>query len=387
MRSVIEEAFLRDIAEARYGSEPEAMATEMAGGVEPKGAKPMTIKQFATTAADVPAGLLKGAVQGTVGLAGDIESIVYGVRELINRGAGEGRLDAFLRGIEQKTVLPTTENVKQWLDKNAGPLVPAGVTDERRRQAAKTAEFVGELGGAGQIVVESAKASARGAKAAKDAVVDTLKTAPRGSIKLAPDLEVEIAPAERTKNFKNWFGGSKVVDEKGNPLIMYHGTSASFDEFGTGPRGAIFVTTDPNFASGYAGGEAHVTVGQTPNIMPLYVKASNPFDYNNPEHVKKIQELIPPTGEEWFDAPIRDLASGDWATIELKAVQNAIKKAGFDAFYVMEDGVRNLGVFDPKQIKSAIGNKGTFDPTSASVVRGAAATPVAPAVMQDEEKK
>jgi hypothetical protein len=55
------------------------MATEMAGGTEPEGTKPMTLRQFGETAADVPAGLLKGAVQGTIGLPGDIEALTYGV--------------------------------------------------------------------------------------------------------------------------------------------------------------------------------------------------------------------------------------------------------------------------------------------------------------------
>jgi hypothetical protein len=193
----IENKYLNRLAQVDFPDmDINQQATEMAGGMEPEGAEPMTLKQFATTAADVPAGLVKGAIQGTIGLPGDIESIVYGVRELMNRGADEGRLDAFLRGLEQNTVLPTTENVKQWIDTNIGPLVPAGVTDERRREAAKTAEFVGELGGAGQMVVESAKAGARGAKAVGGAVTETLQTAPRGSINLSafnPQKEIKTA--------------------------------------------------------------------------------------------------------------------------------------------------------------------------------------------------
>jgi hypothetical protein len=140
-----------------------AMATEMAGGTEPAGAQPMTLQQFGETIADVPAGLLKGAIQGTIGLPGDIEALTYGVRELIGRGADESMLDAFVRGIETKTILPTTENVKKWLDTNVGPLVPEGA-DQRRVEAAKTAEFVGELGGAGQTIIEGTRAAARGAK-------------------------------------------------------------------------------------------------------------------------------------------------------------------------------------------------------------------------------
>lgn len=166
--------------DATYPAQPDftEMATEMAAGTEPAGATPMTLKEFATSAADVPAGLLKGAVQGTIGLPGDIESLTYGVRELLNRKADEGMLDAFVRGLEQKTIMPTTESVKKWIDTNVGPLVPAGASD-RRREAAKTAEFVGELGGAGQTIIEGTKAAVRGVKQIGQEIA---KTAPVGSI-------------------------------------------------------------------------------------------------------------------------------------------------------------------------------------------------------------
>lgn len=32
----------------------------------------------------------------------------------------------------------------------------------------------------------------------------------------------------KTPEFKKWFGKSKVVDEKGNPLVVYHGTTHSW---------------------------------------------------------------------------------------------------------------------------------------------------------------
>jgi hypothetical protein len=173
-------------------ADPTAMATEMAAGTEPEGATPMSLRQFAETAADVPAGLVKGAIQGTIGLPGDIESLTYGVRELINRKADESMLDAFVRGIETKTILPTTENVKQWLDTNVGPLVPEGA-DPRRVEAAKTAEFVGELGGAGQTIIEGTRAAARGAR---QIGAEMATTPPTGAVTLESLIPVKIADRE-----------------------------------------------------------------------------------------------------------------------------------------------------------------------------------------------
>lgn len=41
-----------------------------------------------------------------------------------------------------------------------------------------------------------------------------------------------IHPTEEgVKNFWKWFEGSKVIDEDGKPLIVYHGTTADFSEF------------------------------------------------------------------------------------------------------------------------------------------------------------
>lgn len=39
------------------------------------------------------------------------------------------------------------------------------------------------------------------------------------------------APQTETAAFKRWFGDSKVVDEQGKPLVVYHGTNMEFDSF------------------------------------------------------------------------------------------------------------------------------------------------------------
>jgi hypothetical protein len=69
---------------------------------------------------DMSAATVKGATQGFLGLPGDLESLAYGVKEIFKRGGNEGMLDAFLRGMNEKTIMPNTEEVKAWLDKNAG---------------------------------------------------------------------------------------------------------------------------------------------------------------------------------------------------------------------------------------------------------------------------
>ena len=63
--------------------------------------------------------------------------------------------------------------------------------------------------------------------------------------------------------FKRWFAGSKVVDDTGKPLIVYHGTNQTFGRFlkkrggmATGPqagaRHGFFFTSDYEEAQDYA---------------------------------------------------------------------------------------------------------------------------------------
>ncbi len=41
---------------------------------------------------------------------------------------------------------------------------------------------------------------------------------------------------EGVKNFNKWFKGSKVVDEQGSPIVVYHGTSKNFNAFDPNKR-------------------------------------------------------------------------------------------------------------------------------------------------------
>jgi hypothetical protein len=56
-----------------------------------------------------------------------------------------------------------------------------------------------------------------------------------------------------TPEFKAWFGDSKVVDEHGQPLVLYHGTNASFDEFkpDIGKEYGIYLTPKKKYAEQY----------------------------------------------------------------------------------------------------------------------------------------
>jgi len=72
------------------------------------------------------------------------------------------------------------------------------------------------------------------------------------------------------KLFEEWFRGSKVVDENGNPLIVYHGTTADFDRYGeVYDLGYHFGTLER--------AELRAGAGEGANIRPVYLKLQNPL--------------------------------------------------------------------------------------------------------------
>jgi hypothetical protein len=115
--------------------------------------------------------------------------------------------------------------------------------------------------------------------------------------------------------FKNWFGESKVVDDQGKPLVVYHGSQRP-DRIGerflkkratSGPMS--FFTDDPNVASGYGTGKVDTSrLNEDDNLYenwfkfkPEGSKTKVPLDkawnYLSEEQKKKIAALAPRVGE------------------------------------------------------------------------------------------
>ena len=134
----------------------------------------------------------------------------------------------------------------------------------------------------------------------------------------------------RTANFKNWFGdwendpenASKVVDDNGEPLVVYHGTSAEFTTFKKGrDSGMHFGTLE------------QATNRSSRNIMPVFLNIRNP---------KRTHDKM------------------DGQAFEIKKA----KKSKFDGLIyrnIFEGEGDSYVAFKPNQIKSATDNIGTFD--------------------------
>ena len=164
---------------------------------------------------------------------------------------------------------------------------------------------------------------------------------------LAPVFARNVAQIE-TKAFADWFGDSKVVDAEGKPLVVYHGTASDVAAFEPNERG-IFFAENPETAEPYS----RIRRG-SPNIVPVYLSIKKPWLMVNYSD----------------DTPYSQMVDQSPASLKAK---------GYDG---MHDAANGIWVtFDPMQIKSATGNRGTFDPANPDIrySRGETPEPVKPA--------
>lgn len=165
------------------------------------------------------------------------------------------------------------------------------------------------------------------------------------------------------QNFKKWFGDSKVVDEEGNPLVVYHGTSNSFNVFDKKRIGENYIQSQHggfffaekkqnaiNYAYLHSGGVKSDSKG---NVMSVFLKIKNPLIKNLSDEGYKLSptdyyddnrsELIREVDTYGFG--IRPFVTDVIDGIIIKGENN-------DNLYV---------VFEPNQIKLADGSNITFD--------------------------
>ena len=125
--------------------------------------------------------------------------------------------------------------------------------------------------------------------------------------------------------FKKWFGKSKVVDENGEPLVVYHGTDKQFTSFDPEKSigGQHWFTSDKSaIEAGEVGAQGKGI------IMETYLNIEKP---------------------------------AGWAEYDKFTIDELLGR-GYDGLILPEsDGTATYVAYSPEQIKSATGNRGTFD--------------------------
>jgi len=176
-------------------------------------------------------------------------------------------------------------------------------------------------------------------------------------------------------NLQRWSGSGE------KPPVYYHATNAEEDFTVFDPTKsrsqakAAFFTPEKQFASNwaYADKKALETAPEVkPRVMPSYLRVKKTFDFENPEHVQDVvsRAKLPKAFTPEYVAG--RIGEGAWSFIEDREIQKAIKDAGFDSFFTKEQGAKNIGVFNPGDIKS-IFNRGSYseDPDISKAEGGA----------------
>lgn len=147
------------------------------------------------------------------------------------------------------------------------------------------------------------------------------------------------------ENFWNWFGDSKVVDEDGRPLVVYHGTNEEFEAFDLSKGGAVgfFFTGKKEYAEEHAEANAK-TLGGQPRTISAYLKIDN----------------LPPR------EVVKNAFDKSNGGNPRKQVREILSKQGYDGYTTGGVGGTEYIVFEPNQIKSTE-NIGTFDPANPDI--------------------
>lgn len=203
-----------------------------------------------------------------------------------------------------------------------------------------------------------------------------------------PDVYVKEPKDQiQTKEFKQWFGNSKVVNADGTPKVMYHGTpNGNFDTF---KKGANYFTENEQYADRYQNPSASsISTGKVvdnPTTHAVYIKMEKPFDTRDSKAREIFEdEFLNQDGgydEEGEETEHSWVSNGtelnentglpDWTDAE--DLYHFIKDKGYDYDGIIVDegadggygsAVVNRGVayvtFEPNQVKN-VKNSGEFD--------------------------
>jgi len=177
-----------------------------------------------------------------------------------------------------------------------------------------------------------------------------------------------IHPTEEGReNFWRWFGNSKIVDDNDAPLVVYHGTSDSIDEFIVGHPNrkdsgwigdGIYASSDPTLAGIYS--KIKPPGKAAPNVMPLYMHIENPYyaTLADKQRLMMISQKDPQAGIDASQKFTQELIAKGHDGVILKYDPKDVGAA---------NASMEIVAFDPKQIKSASGNSGAFSSDTANI--------------------
>lgn len=155
--------------------------------------------------------------------------------------------------------------------------------------------------------------------------------------------------------FDAWFGDSKVVDAKGKPLVVYHGTQDSIEVFEPGWKQLERGATPAELRSGSIA-EIYRRLKEDPEIHFFAEEQATAGSYG-PEVMQVYLSIRNPVYAEDRDEAIQRMLDEGADGARFPDTTSSGRHGGY-AWVVR----------DSRQIKSAIGNNGNYDPTNPSIL-------------------
>lgn len=193
------------------------------------------------------------------------------------------------------------------------------------------------------------------------AVKDAVKALMKGASKMAKPKAQKVLPAEEAKaNLDSMLSSSHIKDR------LYHITPKSFKQFqgkGFNPKisgNATWLSTDPeNIPAWHNVGNMKGEFREGVNVMPVHVQAKSPLMLDDEGMLDWARSAFANGNKEF-----PELLPDSWL--------NAVKEGGYDSIVFHPKGDEGLDfqgkqrspeiiMLEPNKIKSAIGNRGTYD--------------------------
>lgn len=197
--------------------------------------------------------------------------------------------------------------------------------------------------------------------------------------------------------FKRWFGNSKVVNNEGRPLVMYHGTNkanadgSDFTMFDTYASAHGLMGQGSYFTDNKAVAQSYTTKGKgsSPRVYETYLSITKPLDMDavaNPEQWKAqfsdaaeqgyFDRMAKNTNEAYYRQAEEYFADEQFYRDEAaEMLVSGIEEMGYDGVThigggrMKADSVKHRVyiIFHPGQVKSATSNNGSFDATNPDI--------------------
>jgi len=152
--------------------------------------------------------------------------------------------------------------------------------------------------------------------------------------------------------FRKWFDGSRVVDRRGNPLVVYHGTGAKFSVFDRTDDIGFHFATDPSPAKDAASWSKQRGSGEVRRYVLRIVKPATAADWCTDEP-EELYDQLRRDGFITRNVPQGELSKArEDDKLFYSLIRNLLGEGGYDGlYYKNEVEYGNAYVaFDAKQI-------------------------------------